>query len=100
MKDYPAKQKIVIAGNHDISLDFDYYKNIGCNRFHGNCKQLTTNECIVLKNELKKVCTYLEDTSCKSLGNYNVYGSPWQPEFCNWGFNAQRGQGMKLILFI
>jgi hypothetical protein len=36
-------------------------------------------------------CTYLEDSSTTCLG-YKIYGSPWQPTFCNWGFNLPRGQ--------
>ena len=36
-------------------------------------------------------CTYLEDSATSVLG-LNVYGSPWQPEYCGWAFNLPRGQ--------
>ncbi|MBS2034274.1 metallophosphatase domain-containing protein [bacterium] len=32
---------------------------------------------------------YLQDQSIDCLG-FKVYGSPWQPEFCNWAFNLPR----------
>ena len=25
-------------------------------------------------------------------GRYKIYGSPWQPEFCDWAFNLPRGE--------
>lgn len=34
-----AKLKIVIAGNHDVTLDDDFYKEIGQTRFHRNRPQ-------------------------------------------------------------
>ena len=34
---------------------------------------------------------YLEDQSLEIEG-LNFYGSPWQPDFCNWAFNLPRGQ--------
>jgi len=33
---------------------------------------------------------YLEDEATTVCG-YRVYGSPWQPEFCQWAFNLTRG---------
>ena len=37
---------------------------------------------------------YLEDSSCEVLG-YKIWGSPWTPWFCDWGFNARRGEESK-----
>lgn len=34
---------------------------------------------------------YLEDSGCEILG-IKIWGSPWQPYFCNWEFNLQRGR--------
>ena len=36
-------------------------------------------------------CTYLEDSATSVLG-LNVYGTPWQPEYCGWAFNLPRGR--------
>lgn len=41
--------------------------------------------------KLEGVCTYLEDTPCVVEG-ITFYGSPWQPEFWDWGFNLPRGE--------
>lgn len=35
-------------------------------------------------------CTYLEDSGTVIEG-IRFYGSPWQPEFFGWAFNAKRG---------
>ena len=35
-------------------------------------------------------CIYLEDKGTKVFG-LNIYGTPWQPEFCGWAFNLPRG---------
>jgi len=45
------------------------------------------------RNALKD-CIYLEDSSIQIEG-YNIYGSPYTPEFCNWGFNVERGELLK-----
>lgn len=29
------------------------------------------------------------------IDGIHFYGSPWQPEFCNWAFNLPRGQALK-----
>ena len=36
-------------------------------------------------------CEYLLDSGTTVRG-LKVWGSPWQPEFYNWGFNLERGQ--------
>jgi Icc-related predicted phosphoesterase len=64
------KYKIFIAGNHDWG-------------FQNN------------KGEIQKILNlyqdviYLED-SMVNVNGIKIYGSPWQPEFCNWAFNLPR----------
>lgn len=36
-------------------------------------------------------CTYIEDQLINVMG-VRIYGTPWQPEFCNWAFNLPRGE--------
>lgn len=36
-------------------------------------------------------CTYVQDELLEIWG-IRIYGTPWQPEFCNWAFNIPRGQ--------
>lgn len=31
------------------------------------------------------------------MEGYSIYGSPWQPEFCNWGFNLDRGEPLRKV---
>ena len=64
----PHKDKVIIAGNHDWSF------------------QTKPAEARAL---LDKSITYLED-SWTEVDGLKIYGSPWQPEFCNWAFNLPR----------
>jgi hypothetical protein len=83
----PHKHKIVIAGNHDISFQEGWYE-ANWKRFNPYmesvraCRAALTN------------CTYLEDSEVVIEG-YKFYGSPWQPSFCNWAFNLERGAPLK-----
>ena len=84
----PHRYKVVIAGNHDISLDTQEYGRTLWSRF-SHPTQLDSNE----MKSLISNALYLEDFGCELLG-FNIYGSPWQPEFFNWGFNLIRGQAL------
>ncbi|XP_065910919.1 metallophosphoesterase MPPED2-like [Dysidea avara] len=87
----PHKHKVIIAGNHDLTFDLDNYDTL-CKTFaqHGHRNPLDAKKC---RNILLDagVCTYLEDSEV-TIGGYRIYGSPWQPEFCDWGFNLRRGE--------
>ncbi len=65
----PHKWKIFVAGNHDwlFQKDKDLAESV-----------IGTYGII-----------YLRDWGC-SIEGINFYGSPWQPEFCNWAFNLPR----------
>lgn len=102
---YPAKHKIVIAGNHDITFHEEYYVDRGAQRFHRkpvpdhDASGLPTMkfeanpyDCSKARGLLKG-STYLEDGMVEVCG-YTIYGSPWQPEFCDWAFMKPRGQPM------
>jgi predicted phosphodiesterase len=68
----PHPTKIVVAGNHDWSL------------------QRTPAEAIDL---LGDSVIYLEDAALVANG-LRIYGSPWQPEFNQWAFNLPRGPAL------
>ena len=70
----PYKFKIVVAGNHDWCF-------------------ANGDVCLVKDELLKKGIIYLEDSSV-TIGGIKFYGSPWQPEFCNWAFNLPRGEDL------
>jgi len=67
------KHKIVIAGNHD----WPFQNNRG--------------EAL---SRLPEDCIYLHDSSVE-IDGIKIYGSPWQPEFCDWAFNLKRGKELK-----
>jgi Icc-related predicted phosphoesterase len=70
----PAKNIIVIAGNHDYTLDSQhrgYNANIDA-------------EFIKLISRIDYM-HYLEHIP-KNIDGINFFGSPYTPEFCKWGF--------------
>ena len=69
----PHAHKIVIAGNHDFS--FERTPELAVD-------WLTKDNDII----------YLIDQAIE-LDGVKFYGSPWQPEFCNWAFNLSRDTG-------
>jgi len=69
---------IVIAGNHDWAFQ--------------RSPQLA--EDVLLENLTRT--HYLFDKEIE-LEGVRFYGSPWQPEFCNWAFNVPRGQALATI---
>jgi hypothetical protein len=91
-----AELKLVIAGNHDLSLHYDYYlKNPRARQIAGpyydasfaeQARVLWTGE------EAKNAgVTYLtegmHDFTLSNGARFSVYASPWQPVFGNWAFN-------------
>lgn len=106
----PHAQKIVIAGNHDITLQPDYYKVNGVN-FHGKFFRQEGFDPIQYAQQCRDVVcpsspayTYLQDSSTTIVPpagsavpspGIEVYGAPWQPEFYNWAFNLYPGTELK-----
>eukprot|EP00038_Savillea_parva_P016149 m.16144 g.16144 ORF g.16144 m.16144 type:complete len:300 (-) comp3356_c0_seq2:90-989(-) len=88
MDSQPHKHKVVIAGNHDLSLDPVSYPTTRKTIARGRLPEVCPSDALITK--LKSVCHYLEDTSI-SLDGVVFYGSPWTPTFYNWGFNKDRG---------
>ncbi len=80
---------ICVAGNHDLTLDPDYYDQ-NWERFHETKFDATKAE-----TAIRKVAVYLRDEShfmeisnnCK----LHVWGSPYSPKFWDWAFNKDRG---------
>lgn len=65
----PHKYKLLVAGNHDHGFQKKPYKS----------RMRITN------------AVYLEDSEI-TIGGIHFYGSPWQPWFMDWAFNAPRGE--------
>ncbi|OWZ07480.1 Calcineurin-like phosphoesterase, partial [Phytophthora megakarya] len=83
----PHRYKLVIAGNHESSFDRTFYPQFW--HQYGHCQQYDPDEVrALLTNAL-----YLEDEAVLIEG-FLFYGTPWQPEFCNWAFNLPRGDAL------
>lgn len=81
----PYKHKVVIAGNHDLCFDKDFKGNHVAGREVVDPEKARA----ILTN-----CIYLEDSMVEIEG-IKIWGSPWQPEFCDWAFNLSRGDLLK-----
>lgn len=67
------KYKILVAGNHDRY--FEHSIGLSLSQF-------------------SKDVVYLQDASWV-INGFKFWGSPYQPEFCNWAFNVPRGTPIK-----
>lgn len=70
---FPHNRKLFIPGNHDVR--FEERERDAQNYLHWNI-------------------TYLRDSGV-TINGLNFWGSPWQPEFCNWAFNLKRGKALR-----
>jgi predicted phosphodiesterase len=79
----PHMYKIFVAGNHD--LDFQDRPSVAKYLFYGNTNTPDHSDGVY----------YLEDSECTINVDgqlLTIYGSPWQPWFHNWAFNAYQLQ--------
>ena len=88
----PHKRKIVIAGNHDLSFEASTLPRTGVRYGHKGTAD-PDKTCAKARALLDAIpnCVYLEDSGTTVEG-IKVWGSPWQPEFCEWAFNLPRGE--------
>jgi predicted phosphodiesterase len=110
----PHAEKIIVAGNHDTTLDTVYYARSGAKRFH--CKPIGAPAEEFSREARLAFCgraemggspegsqdklgyVYLEDNECVTVaGGLRVWGSPWSPEFNDWAFNKERGQDIASV---
>jgi Icc-related predicted phosphoesterase len=93
-----AELKIVIPGNHDMTLHREYCKGTPmylCPRYDD--ATLTQIEQMYTGNEAQSngIVYMVEGTQTFTLKNgakFTVYANAWQPEYHNWGFNYPREQ--------
>mmetsp|Transcript_41813 Transcript_41813/g.65318 ORF Transcript_41813/g.65318 Transcript_41813/m.65318 type:complete len:358 (+) Transcript_41813:131-1204(+) len=84
----PHRHKIVIAGNHDLTFDKDSYPRLWQRFSHP--REFSVESTIASLSNAK----YLFDEEINIRG-FRIFGSPWQPEFCDWAFNLPRGDALK-----
>jgi Icc-related predicted phosphoesterase len=85
LKTIKAKERIVIAGNHEIT--FQNKDLIKSSKIREEIRNVNIND----YKKLLTNCYYLEDNLIELFG-LKIYGSPWQASFRGWAFNADRGQ--------
>jgi len=99
----PHPIKIVIAGNHDLALNTEWYKT-HWEDHHWSHKEdvAAAKELVVGTAAHRGRVTYLEN-SCievrvKENGNFwKIYGIPDTPEFCGWAFAYERGEAANIF---
>lgn len=69
-----VKHKIVIAGNHDLSLE--------------------NNDNLARKILSNASYLYHESITVEGL---KIFGSPFSPRFCDWAFNVDRGEPLRKL---
>jgi len=82
----PHKHKVLIAGNHEVTLDKSFYQ-LHWSQFHTKSHLSHDIKNYVLREE---GIEYLEDSEV-IINGFKFYGSPCQPSFGNWAFNVDRG---------
>lgn len=78
LREQPHRHKCIIAGNHDWAFQED------------------PEHAIAVLGDGKDGLTYLRDKEA-TLGVLRIYGSPWQPSFCDWAFNLKRGEALARV---
>jgi hypothetical protein len=94
-----AELKLVIAGNHDLSLDGYFWKQRWtCEGDDPEHIAEHDNAMEIFKGPLAKEAgvTYLEEGLntfvLKTGAKFTIYTSPYQPEFCGWAFPYERNE--------
>ncbi|KAM0311642.1 hypothetical protein ACHAO8_007039 [Botrytis cinerea] len=102
LKAIPAKLKLVIAGNHDRTLDKAWVvRNLG-HKYTSEEYEEVLWECAagneIMKGDMARDAgvTYLEegvhDFSLENGAALRIYASPYTPEFCRFGWAYERYQ--------
>jgi hypothetical protein len=74
LRSQPARHKIVIAGNHELTFDMTSSK------FNSSIRD-------TLRLNLDQSVHYLEDSGIE-LEGLKFWGTPWTPRFFDWAFNG------------
>lgn len=83
---------IAVAGNHDLTLDRDFYPREGA-KHHQPILDVNKARSYFLDNP---DITYLED-SAATFGELKIWGSPWIPPIGPWAFTFKSSEHEKTI---
>jgi Icc-related predicted phosphoesterase len=86
---HEINQELIELGS--IAKNFKY----GCPFIAGNHDWLGERNSTLMKQiALDNGLIYLDHSSVQ-INGFNIFGSAYTPEFCNWAFNVPRGQPLK-----
>ena len=83
------KWRYVIAGNHELTLDAKT-KHRG-NRLHTPQRRDISRKAAL--DVLKDSVIYVENELVEGPFGLRIFGSPYTPQFCNWGFGQSEDEG-------
>jgi predicted phosphohydrolase len=93
-----AELKLVIGGNHDFSLDGNYWRTYMCDVEDPEGMTEHDHAMEIFKGPWAKAAgvTYLEEGlntfTLKNGAKFTIYTSPYQPEFYHWAFPYERNE--------
>lgn len=98
LRQQPFEAKIVVAGNHDLALDEDFYAKYGPQRH--NQSENALDEAALLRAHAGDGLTYLcHQAACVGLqdgSTINVFGSPYSRRNGAWAFGYDDADGDRL----
>lgn len=96
LMEHSAELKIVIPGNHDITLDEPYYAS---HKWHhswpenlADIRQMWTGSEASKAGIVMMMKEGIRSFELKNGAMFTLYASPYQPEFCDWAFGYPRTQ--------
>jgi 3',5'-cyclic AMP phosphodiesterase CpdA len=84
---------IVIAGNHEITMDTPFFNDIGKDYFPDNSFESAKARAFLTENP---DIIYLEDSGTEYKG-IRIWGTPWIPPFGQWAFSLPNKEFAKKI---
>ena len=93
-RNLPHTHKVFAAGNHDTSFE---HQPLLAKQWLDASVEYDDNG-MRSETQVPGAIIYLQDSFVEVEVNsikLKIYGSPWQPEFCNWAFNLPRGDALK-----
>ena len=92
---HSAELKVVVPGNHDITLDEPYYASHQWQ--HLKSENLAAIREMWTGSEARKAGIVLMEEGIRSFelkngAKFTLYASPYQPEFCTWAFGYPRSE--------
>lgn len=97
MHSFDAELKLVIAGNHDLTMDRNYCENTRMTHRHLSIEEHEKALNLLTGPEAKEAgITYLDEGlhsfTLSNGAKFTIYTSQYTPAFCGWGFPYRRNE--------